>query len=551
MKACPTCNSFFRDDVAFCPFDGQALVPLDDPFVGILLAGKYRIHEKIGEGGMGSVYLAMNVGVERPFAIKILFPDIAGEKTVKQRFLREGKASNIVGHENIVQVYDVGEHDGLLFLVMEFIEGESLEHMIGRQKFLDVRTSIHILKQICDALGLAHMMGVIHRDIKPGNILITQRKDNPLFVKILDFGLAQIVSDPRLTDKGVAIGTPYFMSPEQVLAKDPSPSMDLYSLGCVAFHMLSGEVPFNGKTTADIVLKHLKSPPPPLAGVQESLQRIIFRLLEKDPQQRYHDAYEVLSELGNITTEAIDISEEETVALKAASLKRKADGAARRKESVDPWGSYLKAASKSGSLGKDFTKSLPEMEVLSNELDSLNRVAQEIMKKMESIQQEGMTRQNRMGYALRVLAKDLSSKNAQYFANIAKVSDIETKMKIAVDELFSMVLESKVLVKFAADGKMGEKEADFFIESGDMARRWQDLKHIWMEKKHFLKKNNTEIEDLEFQIKQLKEQLDAGSRETEDQLKSLNEELQQINERKRKIESELSDFARQFGAVSP
>ncbi len=554
MNFCPNCGNFFEAEASYCPLDGSALERYKDPLIGVVLGGKYRLYRKIGEGGMGMVYYAVNVSVEREYAIKILPTHLAGEETVKKRFLREAKASNLIGHENIVQVYDVGESDALLYIVMELVEGESLEKMLERQGRLDVKTTIHILKQVCEALGVAHAVGVIPRDIKPANILIARRKENPLFVKILDLGLAQIMTDVRLTGKGSFVGTPYYVSPEQARGEKGAPSMDLYSLGCMAYEMLTGEPPFAEGSPTEIIVKHIKEAPLPLIvrapQIPLDLERLVMRLLRKDPRERPRDAYEVLSVLDDLQPDEAEILEivspedlEETLA-----ARRRGMGGEKRLSGA--WRTFLENVRKSASVKPEIAEVLPRMDILRREREALAGRAEEVMRRIETLQIQGGERQQRMGHALRELARDLSARGAAIAENNAKIRDLDGRMKETEGKIRGSFLQSEEVALFFRGGVITGGVERLLAESGVLLARWKEMR----EERNAIEKRtqqlDNEFKDLEYQIDSLRRELEMSNAQVEREIALLNAELATINEKKGAIEKELSDFAVKMSRAS-
>ncbi|HEY6461630.1 MAG TPA: serine/threonine-protein kinase, partial [Polyangiaceae bacterium] len=214
MKLCPRCSESFADDAGFCPFDGSELARNADPLVGRTLAARYRLVRPLGSGGMALVYLARHVMIDRMSAIKVLRRDLGMSASHRERFLREARAVNRINHPNIVEITDLGESDGLVFLVMEFVEGESLLAALRRGRFAWPRAA-RIASQIASALARAHELGVIHRDLKPENVLVTERNGED-FVKLTDFGIAKILDAPALTFSEQRFGTPGYIAPEYV-----------------------------------------------------------------------------------------------------------------------------------------------------------------------------------------------------------------------------------------------------------------------------------------------------------------------------------------------
>jgi eukaryotic-like serine/threonine-protein kinase len=267
--------------------------------------GQYRILQKVGEGGMGEVYKAEDTVRHRTVALKIMNPKIASQPKLMARFMQEAKAASILNHPNIAHIYEVGESEGIKFIAMEFVEGESLE-----SKFADgplvLSELIHLAIQLADALGEAHSKHVIHRDIKPANIMITKRGD----AKILDFGLAKVLlkdSDKShafmqiTTDTNIVLGTIHYMSPEQALGGAVDPRSDIYSLGAVLYEMATGRRAVVGKTSADIAINIIREPPEPIGrfnnDIPQELERIIFKCLRKKPADRYQTDQDLKTDL--------------------------------------------------------------------------------------------------------------------------------------------------------------------------------------------------------------------------------------------------------------
>jgi len=272
-----------------------------DPYLGRVVAGRYRLETKIGEGGMGVVYRARHVLIDRVVAMKLIRPDLRSETHLRAWMLREARAANRVDHAHIVDIHDVGEtEDGELYLVMEYLVGTSLSSAIAKGP-LPIPRAVDILEQMCAALARAHDLGVVHRDLKSDNIMLTARGGRPDFVKILDFGLAHLARDPRLAPKGAVFGTPEYMSPEQARGDDASPISDLYSLGVLFFEMSTGKLPFRS-SDRDTLLEMQRSAPPPKpitmrADLPEVAEGIILKLLAKDPAHRFRDGHHLQDEL--------------------------------------------------------------------------------------------------------------------------------------------------------------------------------------------------------------------------------------------------------------
>ncbi|MBI2897142.1 MAG: protein kinase [Deltaproteobacteria bacterium] len=306
MKRCPTCSSEFAEDALFCQWDGAPLSfeeSLPDPYLGQVLMGQVEILGPVGQGGMGTVYRAVQRGFDRTVAVKILHPDLAKNSEVLGRFNREAKIAARLDHPNIVHVHLFGQlPDGNLFLVMEFLDGKSLLDVLRVDGALDVPRALHIAEQICSALGDAHEAGIIHRDLKPENIMLVRRGTDPDFVKVLDFGIAKFIKAEAPgdvhTQAGLVFGTARYISPEGASGDPVDSRSDVYSLGVVLYQMLCGEVPFHSDNPITLLLMHINEAPAPLrshsraADVHPAVEAVIMRALEKSPWQRYRDARE-------------------------------------------------------------------------------------------------------------------------------------------------------------------------------------------------------------------------------------------------------------------
>lgn len=264
---------------------------------GDILSERYRILERIGDGGMAIVYKALDSALGRVVAVKVLRPQYAGDKEFVERFRREAQSAASLSHPNIVSIFDVGMFDGVYYIVMEYVKGDNLKNIIRADAPLPFERAVNITKQICEALQHAHENNVIHRDIKPHNILVT--KDDR--VKVTDFGIARAASTTSLTETGVVIGSVHYFSPEQARGGHVEARSDLYSVGIILYEMVTGRVPFSGDTPIATALMHIQQsvPEPRLcnASLDPILNGIICKALEKNPEKRYRSAKEFKDEL--------------------------------------------------------------------------------------------------------------------------------------------------------------------------------------------------------------------------------------------------------------
>jgi serine/threonine protein kinase len=307
---CPKCNADNPDTSRFCADCGTQLPSLEDIEVtetieapkeeltrGTTFAGRYEIIEELGKGGMGRVYRVEDTKAKEEIALKLIKPEIALDKKTIERFRNELTTARKITHKNVCRMYDLGEEKGRHFITMEYISGRDLKGLIRQTGQLTVGKAISIAKQICDGLAEAHSLGVVHRDLKPNNIMI-DRDGN---AKIMDFGIARAMKGKSITGAGVVIGTPQYMSPEQVEGKDIDQRSEIYSLGIILYEMLTDRVPFEGDTPLTVGVKQKtetpKDPKEFNERISEGLSRLILKCLEKEKESRYQSADEVRSDL--------------------------------------------------------------------------------------------------------------------------------------------------------------------------------------------------------------------------------------------------------------
>lgn len=307
MRECQVCKNCFTDAIDKCPNDGMPTTHTIDGEP--VLEGKYHLEMRLGQGGMGVVYKARHAYLKTLLAIKIILPDLVGnDPQLVTRFRQEALAAAAIRHQNVVSVTDYGVINGTVpFLVMEYVEGESLHDLLAREKKLAPERALQLMSAICAGVGAAHHQGIVHRDLKPLNIMICSDKPNlSQAVKILDFGLAKIKSGELLGSFIQAqttglMGSPYYMAPEQWADEDPDSRADIYSLGVMLYQMLAGDVPFKGSSIPAIMKKHISDPPPPFAelgtAVSPELEAAVFHTLQKDPNKRSASVEIVVDEL--------------------------------------------------------------------------------------------------------------------------------------------------------------------------------------------------------------------------------------------------------------
>ena len=316
MLHCPKCGRHYAPGVLTCPEDSSPLQAdatvigekAVDPLVGRTLDDKYLLEETLGVGGMGTVYRAKHLLIDKPVAVKVLNQKFVEDEAARLRFHREARATGRLQHQNAVTVTDFGQtHDGLVYIVMELLVGRTLRDVLAKEAPLDPARAVSIMLQASEAVAAAHEAGIIHRDLKPANIFIVQRVDAPSLVKVLDFGIAKLAADsleeddPTLTVIGAVIGTPRYMCPEQYEETELTPAADVYSLGVILYEMLTGMVPFSGSSPLAIALKHASEAPTRprsvVASIPVELEQVVLHALEKQPADRPKDAAEFKREL--------------------------------------------------------------------------------------------------------------------------------------------------------------------------------------------------------------------------------------------------------------
>jgi serine/threonine protein kinase/Tfp pilus assembly protein PilF len=312
---CPKCNLENPSDSAFCSKCGTQIspgaglsasptetlqTPVKELTTGSVFAGRYEVIEELGKGGMGKVYKVLDTKIKEKVALKLLKPEIAADEKTIDRFSNELKFARKIAHRNVCRMFDLGEDKGTFYITMEYVAGEDLKSTLARVGQLSVGKTLYVARQIGEGLAEAHRLGVIHRDLKPQNIMI-DREGN---ARIMDFGIARSLKAKGLTEAGVMIGTPEYMSPEQVDGKEADQRSDLYAFGIILYEMLTGQTPFQGDTPFSVALKQkAEAPPDPRKinpQIPEDLSRLILKCLEKEKDKRYQSADQVLADISHI-----------------------------------------------------------------------------------------------------------------------------------------------------------------------------------------------------------------------------------------------------------
>lgn len=309
MHLCPLCGETFEDQT-ICPNDGAVLLnqkSRDDLPIGTILNDTYRVEERLGEGGMGAVYRVTQLKLGRSVALKILLPQYQATPDMVRRFFREAKNLSQLSHANIVSIFDFGNtQDGLVYMVMEYLDGVTLQDYVKKGRGLPEQVIVYIMKQVCNALTAAHKVNLIHRDLKPGNIFLARMTGEEEVVKVLDFGISKILdeSDQQLTQTGMLMGTPGYIAPEQITDDgEPGICSDVYALGGILYFMMGGKAPFHEYTGRSAMFQQLQNDPNPIgedALIDPSLQKVypvVLKAMQRQPEDRYQTVSEMMEDL--------------------------------------------------------------------------------------------------------------------------------------------------------------------------------------------------------------------------------------------------------------
>jgi tRNA A-37 threonylcarbamoyl transferase component Bud32 len=305
---CSACGHSFSAETSICPNDGARLVKLAaqrDDMIGKVLDNRYEIRAPLGKGGMGTVYRGWQLSVDREVAIKVIHPKLSSDRAIVKRFLREARIASRLSQPNIVNVYDFGQSEQVLYLVMELLRGHTLADELAGNRPINMRRTAVIGAQLCDALEGAHAQGIVHRDLKPGNIMILDDPPGRDLIKVLDFGLAKSFASEAdgtgVTSTSAIIGTPLYMAPEQIEGKPSDQRADLYSLGCILYEMLSGAAPFVDPVVSAVLARHIADTPAALPQhVPVPMRALVEKLLAKQPDDRLRGAREVRQALETV-----------------------------------------------------------------------------------------------------------------------------------------------------------------------------------------------------------------------------------------------------------
>jgi serine/threonine-protein kinase len=553
MKSCSQCKLKYPDDSAACFLCGGSLVTLQDPLIGITIAGRYQIEEVLGQGGMATVYAARHRLVDRPCAVKVMSPQYTRNEVIRERFRREAKAAQKLAHPNIIEIFDQGETpDGLVYLVMELLQGETLADVLEHGK-VPLERGLPIMIQIARALARAHDLEVIHRDLKPENIFLARGPNGTDQVKLLDFGIARSMQDSRLTGAGEVFGTPQYMAPERITSIEAGPAADLYSLGVIIYEMVTGTFPFDATDITSYFIKHLKeapvSPKKHDPSIPSELERLVMECLAKDAKDRPVDAHRVNTDLMSIAG--------------AIGLRIPADAFGDEVESrgpaktlppvaIDRWVKrtavfeQMLAMAFASERPSQLSELLSEVKHLVREISELRAKAITEQRALESIEARGREIRQRLGHAVDALGIDASKARDELKGALAGSAALTLDMDRPMEELKRAVSEA-----MRWEGRSAFVEP--YPELAAAYRRCADVVDTWYVSKQRVKDSEArvttrrgEVEDLEFQIKELRSALAKNEEELEREEGELRKAVSELGPRADELESLLLERATRF-----
>ncbi len=517
-----------------------------DPLLGKVIAGRYRLESQLGEGGMGVVYRARHVLIDRVVALKLIRPDLRGETHLRAWMVREARAANRVDHAHIVDIHDVGEtEEGELYLVMEYLIGDSLSSQIAKGP-MAISRAVDILEQMTAALARAHDLGVVHRDLKSDNIMVTARGGRKDFVKILDFGLAALTRDPRLAPKGAVFGTPEYMSPEQARGEDAIAGSDLYALGVLFFEMLTGRLPFRSGDRDELLEMQRKAKPPSprkyRPEIPDQAEKVILKLLEKDPEDRFRDGHHLKEELKEMQR-ALPSREWDTPT-ETAPVAPPPPPPPAQTPGVVEWSrtaaNFLRAVARAypdGNGPGDVKNAADTIWELASRAARLEGELESHSKKLEAIEKRGRALRAEIGRKVEDLAGEESRALRDASAERDMLSQLILKRKRAKRELQTAQAEvkaagNKVERVQRAHESLGSAKARIEVLEG-VARDYESRARA---KEDMASERRKQIEDLRAQLKRYSE--------------ALENDLQQGRERIASRVREALDYERSFGDAS-
>jgi tRNA A-37 threonylcarbamoyl transferase component Bud32 len=525
MKTCPQCKMRYPNEAVFCFVDGGDLIVLKDKRIGTLVAGRYRIEEVIGEGGMATVYRATQTLTDRVCAVKIMNSTFAKEATVRERFRREAKSAQKLAHPNIIEIFDQGDtEDGTAYIAMEILRGKGLAEVIAKGA-VELPRALIIMIQLARGIARAHDLGVVHRDLKPENIFISEVEGGGDLVKLLDFGIALSKQDSRLTGTGEIFGTPQYMAPERITAGDPGPAADIYSLGILFYEILTGQLPFDAADIATFFQMHLKQAPVPPTKLNPRiplpLEDLVLRMMAKSPKDRPVDAHRVHGDLVELAREAeLQIpSVPESEANTRRGFKLEPPTAARLTVDVDRWARRVDTFERmlEGAYGRKAPASaaeqLAQVKALVPAIVVVRKATHEAQKALAAIVDKGRDGRQRFGVAVDALGVDASKAKEEVRVVDAHFNVVKARSEQASTRY--LAAQREIL---SWEGRCGFQNpttdlAQAYRTAANTVESWVKAREEERKANAMREANERAASDLEFQIQALRTALVAREKE--------------------------------------
>jgi len=552
MRVCPRCQLKYPDDETRCFVDGLALEQAADENIGKILAGRYLVEQLLGEGGMATVYRARHTLVDRPVAVKIMGAHLIRDRALRERFRREAKNAAALAHPNIIEIFDYGETDGgAPFVVMELLDGFSLQKLIDRGA-IPAPLVAALGYQIASGIARAHDFQVLHRDLKPDNVFIVPRRDGGYTVKLLDFGIARSMHDPRLTNQGEMFGTPQYMAPERVASIDAGPSADLYALGVILFEMVTGRLPFDAQDVTGFLVKHMHEPPPRpssfVADVPRRLEELIMRLLAKRPEERPVDAHQVMRELG-----ALVPAQEPVGVVPQPSPSARTVAPTLRPATLELWArravvfdQMLRRAYPHGNAPDQLVRALGQLRGYMSRIHDLRHHGLREQRKLDVIETNAREGRERLGRAQDTLGVDLSQAR-----EIARQARHDVERYLEGDREGEAAFHAAQQALFAATGgrAIADPSAELVAALRDAAEaldRWLLARGAADKARRWIGTKDRDVEDLDFQVAALRGQLARLETDIEHERRACESVLEDSGREMERLEHELLHVASHF-----